>query len=161
MAKTEKIAYILEQVSSWKHQAQFEPATCNLSSVHASYAQPWMLVMISSRKCSSALDDGLNSGFSCVQASAYPHNCACSWCRSIVHNELIVAVILQVRLCLAKKDYIRAQILARKVSPRAFQKQQGDSKGEIGIEGTAIEAPDEVRQALDRHGACTWTVLAE
>lgn len=52
--------------------------------------------------------------------------------------------LMQVRLCLAKKDYIRAQILARKVSPRAFQKQQGDSKGEIGIEGTAIEAPDEV-----------------
>jgi 26S proteasome regulatory subunit N5 len=51
---------------------------------------------------------------------------------------------LQVRLCLAKKDYIRAQILARKISPRAFQKQQGDSKGEIGIEGTAIEEADVV-----------------
>lgn len=50
------------------------------------------------------------------------------------------------RLCLAKKDYIRAQILARKISPRAFQKQQGDSKGEIGIEGTAIEEADKVRR---------------
>lgn len=52
--------------------------------------------------------------------------------------------ILQVRLCLAKKDFIRAQILARKISPRAFQKQQGDSTGEIGIEGTAIEEADKV-----------------
>jgi len=50
----------------------------------------------------------------------------------------------QVRLCLAKRDFIRAQILARKISPRAFQKQQGDSKGEIGIEGTAIEEADTV-----------------
>lgn len=57
------------------------------------------------------------------------------------------------RLCLAKKDYIRAQILARKISPRAFQKQQGDSKGEIGIEGTAIEEADKVRV-----GVC-WTFL--
>ena len=54
----------------------------------------------------------------------------------------------QVRLCLAKKDYIRAQILARKISPRAFQKQQGDSKGEIGIEGTAIEEADKVRTCM-------------
>jgi 26S proteasome regulatory subunit N5 len=53
--------------------------------------------------------------------------------------------LFQVRLCLAKKDYIRAQILARKISPRAFSKQQGDSKGEIGIEGTAIEEAEEVR----------------
>jgi 26S proteasome regulatory subunit N5 len=45
---------------------------------------------------------------------------------------------------LAKKDFIRAQILARKISPRAFQKQQGDSTGEIGIEGTAIEEADKV-----------------
>lgn len=52
------------------------------------------------------------------------------------------------RLCLAKKDYIRAQILARKISPRAFQKQQGDSKGEIGIEGTAIEEADKVGGAV-------------
>jgi hypothetical protein len=53
-------------------------------------------------------------------------------------------VFLQVRLCLAKKDYIRAQILARKISPRAFQLKKGEAKGEIGIEGTAIEAADEV-----------------
>jgi 26S proteasome regulatory subunit N5 len=57
---------------------------------------------------------------------------------------------VQVRLCLAKKDYIRAQILARKISPRAFQKQQGDSTGEIGIEGTAIEEADAVSALQER-----------
>lgn len=68
----------------------------------------------------------------------------------------------QVRLCLAKKDYIRAQILARKISPRAFQKQQGDSTGEIGIEGTAIEEADKVGgSAADTHGSVVaWCLLA-
>ena len=40
----------------------------------------------------------------------------------------------------------RAQILAKKVSARAFKVvpgKQGESAGEIGIEGTAIEAPTE------------------
>jgi hypothetical protein len=70
------------------------------------------------------------------------------------------AAAAQVRLCLAKKDYIRAQILARKISPRAFQKQQGDSKGEIGIEGTAIEEADKVggHQGLVKRG---WVVVPE
>lgn len=41
----------------------------------------------------------------------------------------------------------RAQILSRKVSPRAFKEQpgkKGQATGEVGIEGTAIEAPVEV-----------------
>lgn len=70
-----------------------------------------------------------------------------------------VLLVLQVRLCLAKKDYIRAQILARKISPRAFQKQQGDSKGEIGIEGTAIEEADAVRWRRKQRAA--WNAAAE
>ena len=44
----------------------------------------------------------------------------------------------------------RAQILAKKVSARAFKVvpgKQGESAGEIGIEGTAIEAPTEARLA--------------
>lgn len=61
---------------------------------------------------------------------------------AMAKTEKIAYILEQVRLCLAKKDFIRAQILARKISPRAFQKQQGDSKGEIGIEGTAIEEAD-------------------
>ena len=38
----------------------------------------------------------------------------------------------------------RALILARKVSPRAFVERKGEAAGEIGIEGTAIEAPVQV-----------------
>lgn len=53
--------------------------------------------------------------------------------------------LLQVRLCLDKKDYVRAQILSRKVSPRAFVERKGEGQGEIGIEGTAIEEADTVR----------------
>lgn len=41
------------------------------------------------------------------------------------------------------------QILSKKVSPRAFAVAEGTKKGEntgeIGIEGTAIEEPEEVR----------------
>ncbi len=51
----------------------------------------------------------------------------------------------QVRLCLDKKDYVRAQILSKKISPKAFVERKGEGKGEIGIEGTAIEAAEEVR----------------
>jgi len=52
--------------------------------------------------------------------------------------------LLKVRLCLDKKDFIRAQILSRKVSPKAFVERKGEAKGDIGIEGTTIEAPEEV-----------------
>ena len=54
---------------------------------------------------------------------------------------------MQVRLCLARKDYVRAQILLRKVSPRAFTPRpdkKGEAAGEVGIEGTTIEAAPEV-----------------
>lgn len=43
---------------------------------------------------------------------------------------------------------MRAQILIRKVSPRAFvprPDKKGQNTGEVGIEGTTIEAPAEVR----------------
>jgi len=42
----------------------------------------------------------------------------------------------------------RAHILAKKVSPRAFVEQpgkKGQATGEVGIEGTTIEAPDAAR----------------
>ena len=54
---------------------------------------------------------------------------------------------MQVRLCLEREDYVRAQILSNKVSPRAFvaKPDRKDTAGEIGIEGTAIEEPEEVR----------------
>jgi 26S proteasome regulatory subunit N5 len=53
--------------------------------------------------------------------------------------EKIAYILDQVRLCLAKGDHARAQILARKVSPRAFVPKRGEEAGKIGIEGTAIE----------------------
>lgn len=62
---------------------------------------------------------------------------------ALAKTEKIDFILEQVRLCLDKQDYIRAQILARKISPRAFVERKGEGKGEIGIEGTTIEAPDE------------------
>lgn len=50
----------------------------------------------------------------------------------------------------------RAHILSKKVSPRAFVDQphkKGQAAGEVGIEGTAIEAPVEVRFA-EQQVAC-------
>ena len=59
--------------------------------------------------------------------------------------EKIAYILEQVRLCLEKKDYVRAQILSRKVSPKAFIQREttkkGETSGEIGIEGTSIEPP--------------------
>lgn len=58
-------------------------------------------------------------------------------------SEKIAYILEQVRLCLDRKDFVRAQILARKISPRAFIIKEGikrgENTGEIGIEGTAIE----------------------
>lgn len=62
---------------------------------------------------------------------------------AMAKTEKIAFILEQVRLCLEKKDFIRAQILSRKVSPKAFVERKGEAKGDIGIEGTAIEAPDE------------------
>ena len=60
-------------------------------------------------------------------------------------TEKIAYILEQVRLCLDRQDFVRAQILARKVSPRAFVRPLGEKKGEdtgeVGIEGTAVEAP--------------------
>ncbi len=63
----------------------------------------------------------------------------------------------QVRLCLARRDYVRAQILIRKVSARAFAERpdkKGQAAGEVGIEGTTIEEPDVVSLAPRLPIAC-------
>ena len=64
---------------------------------------------------------------------------------AMAKTEKIAYILDQVRLCLERKDFIRAQILSRKISPRAFANlsvaKKGESAGEIGIEVTAIEAP--------------------
>lgn len=62
---------------------------------------------------------------------------------AMAKTEKIAFILEQVRLCLAKQDYPRAQILSRKISPRAFVIRTGEAKGEIGIEGTAIEEAEE------------------
>ncbi|KAF5829952.1 hypothetical protein DUNSADRAFT_15288 [Dunaliella salina] len=58
-------------------------------------------------------------------------------------QEKIAFILEQVRLCLDKQDYVRAHILSKKIAPKAFVERKGEVKGEIGIEGTAIEAPPE------------------
>jgi 26S proteasome regulatory subunit N5 len=65
---------------------------------------------------------------------------------AMAKTEKIAYILEQVRLCLGRKDYVRAQILSRKVAPRAFTPpaagpKKGEAAGEIGIEGTAIQAP--------------------
>jgi 26S proteasome regulatory subunit N5 len=66
---------------------------------------------------------------------------------AMAKTEKIAYILDQVRLCLDRKDFVRAQILSRKISPRAFavragaDVKKGEATGEIGIEGTAIEAP--------------------
>jgi len=64
---------------------------------------------------------------------------------AMAKTEKVAYILDQVRLCLAKGDHARAQILARKVSPRAFVPKRSEEKGQIGIEGTAIEEAEEVR----------------
>lgn len=64
---------------------------------------------------------------------------------AMAKTEKIAFILEQVRLCLEKQDFIRAQILSRKVSPKAFVERKGEAHGDIGIEGTAIEAPETVR----------------
>ncbi|PNW73457.1 hypothetical protein CHLRE_14g632775v5 [Chlamydomonas reinhardtii] len=67
---------------------------------------------------------------------------------AMAKTEKIAFILEQVRLCLDKKDFVRAQILSRKVSPRAFVERKGEGQGEIGIEGTAIEEADKGTPAL-------------
>eukprot|EP00210_Caulerpa_lentillifera_P001847 g1776.t1 len=61
---------------------------------------------------------------------------------AMAKSEKIAFILEQVRLCMDKGDYVRAQILTKKISPKAFLERRGETAGEIGIEGTAIEAPD-------------------
>lgn len=63
-------------------------------------------------------------------------------------SEKIAFILEQVRLCMDKGDYVRAHILSKKISPKAFVERRGEGAGDIGIEGTAIEAPDEDVPAL-------------
>ncbi|PSC75238.1 26S proteasome non-ATPase regulatory subunit 12 [Micractinium conductrix] len=72
---------------------------------------------------------------------------------AMAKTEKIAYILEQVRLCLDRKDFVRAQILSKKVSPRAFTvpegAKKGENTGEIGIEGTAIEEPEEGTPSLE------------
>jgi hypothetical protein len=70
-------------------------------------------------------------------------------------TEKIAFILEQVRLCLERKDFIRAHILSKKISTRAFVERKGEGQGDIGIEGSTIEAPDAVG------GSCGDGVLGE
>ncbi len=47
----------------------------------------------------------------------------------------------QVRLCLDRKDYMRAQILSRKISPRAFNPEADKDKKKPKEGENMVEAP--------------------
>ena len=89
--------------------------------------------------------------FSCIPGGAYVLDC------TVVHNSPSVIEQFCVACGIRLISYAithgkpvaacRAQILAKKVSARAFKVvpgKQGEAAGEIGIEGTTIEAPTEV-----------------
>ncbi|KAI3426883.1 hypothetical protein D9Q98_006829 [Chlorella vulgaris] len=72
---------------------------------------------------------------------------------AMAKSEKIAYILEQVRLCLDRKDFVRAQILSKKVSPKAFavaaSHKKGENTGEIGIEGTAIAEPEEGTPSLE------------
>jgi 26S proteasome regulatory subunit N5 len=84
---------------------------------------------------------------------------------SMAKVEKIAYILEQVRLCLVKKDYVRAQILSRKVSPRAFavrnKAKKGEATGEIGIEGTSIEEPAKGTPSLEELKIQYYTLMIQ
>lgn len=67
-----------------------------------------------------------------------------SWPRNLSHS------ILQVRLCLDRQDYVRAQILSRKISTRVFEADASKEKKKPK-EGESIveEAPADIPSLLE------------
>ena len=153
MAKTEKVFYILEQVRLCLDRKDFIrcalPARQNAgfaiipSFWHARRCRPsfFCAYLVSrqawrDRRRASLHQNILNAVLACK-----------------AHNLAEGGVCLPSRAGswdLGKERYglHRAHILAKKVSPRAFVEQpgkKGQAAGEVGIEGTTIEAPDAVR----------------
>eukprot|EP01025_Chloroclados_australasicus_P010027 TRINITY_DN1390_c0_g1_i2.p1 TRINITY_DN1390_c0_g1~~TRINITY_DN1390_c0_g1_i2.p1 ORF type:complete len:492 (+),score=82.47 TRINITY_DN1390_c0_g1_i2:122-1597(+) len=60
---------------------------------------------------------------------------------AMARNEKVHFILEQVRLCLLKGDLVRAQMLSKKISPRAFEAKE--KAGDIGVEGTAIQEAEE------------------
>uniref|UniRef100_A0A1D1YDA0 26S proteasome non-ATPase regulatory subunit 12 n=1 Tax=Anthurium amnicola TaxID=1678845 RepID=A0A1D1YDA0_9ARAE len=68
---------------------------------------------------------------------------------AMAKTEKIAFILEQVRLCLDRQDYVRAQILSRKISPRVFDADA--SKGKKPKEGDNVveEAPPDVPSLLE------------
>eukprot|EP01026_Neomeris_dumetosa_P028417 TRINITY_DN23006_c0_g1_i10.p1 TRINITY_DN23006_c0_g1~~TRINITY_DN23006_c0_g1_i10.p1 ORF type:complete len:490 (-),score=70.27 TRINITY_DN23006_c0_g1_i10:215-1684(-) len=60
---------------------------------------------------------------------------------AMARNEKVHFILEQVRLCLLKGDLIRAQMLSKKISPKAFEAKE--KAGDIGVEGTAIQEAEQ------------------
>eukprot|EP01023_Acetabularia_acetabulum_P042172 TRINITY_DN4147_c0_g1_i1.p2 TRINITY_DN4147_c0_g1~~TRINITY_DN4147_c0_g1_i1.p2 ORF type:complete len:491 (+),score=105.34 TRINITY_DN4147_c0_g1_i1:57-1529(+) len=60
---------------------------------------------------------------------------------AMARNEKVHFILEQVRLCLLKGDLVRAQMLSKKVSPKAFEARE--KAGDIGVEGTAIQEAEQ------------------
>ncbi|KAL5209726.1 hypothetical protein ABZP36_005349 [Zizania latifolia] len=69
---------------------------------------------------------------------------------SMAKTEKIAFILEQVRLCLDRQDYVRAQILSRKISPRVFDVDPSKEKKKLK-EGDSIvqEAPAEIPSLLE------------
>lgn len=61
---------------------------------------------------------------------------------ALAKSEKIAFVLEQVRTCLEAKDYVRALVLSRKISARAFDTKHGERAGEMGISGETVVEPE-------------------
>jgi hypothetical protein len=69
--------------------------------------------------------------------------------KSLIHEELSLS-LLQVRLCLDRQDYVRAQILSRKISPRVFDADTSKEKKKPKEGDNMVqEAPAEIPSLLE------------
>ncbi|KAL2623223.1 hypothetical protein R1flu_003428 [Riccia fluitans] len=65
-------------------------------------------------------------------------------------TEKIAFILEQVRLCLDRKDYMRAQILSRKISPRSFIVSEGkDKKKAKEGDNIVVEPPPDIPSLLE------------
>jgi hypothetical protein len=134
MSKTEKIAFILEQVG---FPFSTEKKRRSPTDVLTEFANPESLFLC----------NHLN-----LQDTSYFENTThVSICYEIsyaVKCQLIV--IFQVRLCLDRKDYMRAQILSRKISTRAFVIETGkDKKKPKEGDNVVVDPPPGVPSLLE------------
>jgi 26S proteasome regulatory subunit N5 len=69
--------------------------------------------------------------------------------KSLIREELSLSW-LQVRLCLDRQDYVRAQILSRKISPRVFDADTSKEKKKPKDGDNMVqEAPAEIPTLLE------------